>query len=48
MKQALELKVNGELYEVFVEPWRTLAEVLREELELTGLKVSCNSGSCGS
>jgi len=48
MKQVLELKVNGQNYEVFVEPWRTLAEVLRDELGLTGLKVSCNSGNCGS
>ncbi len=48
MKQPLELKVNGQLYEVFVEPWRTLAEVLREELELTGVKVSCDTGNCGS
>jgi len=44
----LELKVNGQLYGVFVEPWQTLAEVLRGELGLTGLKVSCNMGSCGS
>jgi carbon-monoxide dehydrogenase small subunit len=48
MKQVLELKVNGQSHEVFVEPWRTLAEVLRDELGLTGLKVSCNSGNCGS
>ena len=48
MKQPLELKVNGQLYEVFVEPWRTLAEVLREELGLNGLKVSCDTGNCGS
>jgi aerobic-type carbon monoxide dehydrogenase small subunit (CoxS/CutS family) len=48
VKQALELKVNGQLYEVFVEPWRTLAEVLREDLELTGLKLSCDTGNCGS
>ncbi len=48
MKQTLELKVNGQLYEVFVEPWRTLAEVLRGELGFTGLKVSCNTGNCGS
>jgi aerobic-type carbon monoxide dehydrogenase small subunit (CoxS/CutS family) len=48
MKQTLELKVNGQLYEVFIEPWRTLAEVLREELNLTGLKIACNTGNCGS
>lgn len=48
MKQALELKVNGQLYEVSVEPWQSLAEVLREELGLIGVKVSCNAGDCGS
>lgn len=48
MKQALELKVNGQLYKVFVEPWQSLAEVLREALGFTGVKVSCNTGNCGS
>ena len=31
MKQLIKLKVNGEAYEVAVEPRRTLLEVLREE-----------------
>ena len=48
MKQRLELKVNGEVYEVFVEPWRTLAEVLRNELGLLGTKISCDAGDCGA
>lgn len=48
MKQVVELKVNGRLYEVFVEPWKILSEVLREELGLTGVKVACNTGNCGS
>jgi carbon-monoxide dehydrogenase small subunit len=48
MKQSVELMVNGQLYQVLVEPWRTLAEVLRDELRLTGVKVSCNLGQCGS
>ena len=48
MKQNLELKVNGNRYEVFVEPWRSLAEVLREELGLTGLKIACDTGNCGA
>jgi len=48
LKQVLGLKVNGQFYEIFVEPWKTLAEVLRDELGLTGVKVSCNSGNCGS
>ena len=48
MKQKLELKVNGQAYEVLVNPWQSLADVLREELGFTGVKVSCNSGNCGS
>ncbi len=48
MKQMLKLKVNGEVYEVFVEPWRSLAEVLRDELGLLGTKISCNAGDCGA
>jgi len=45
--QRLELKVNGEIYELYVEPWKTLAEVLRDELGLTGTKIGCDSGHCG-
>lgn len=47
MKQLLQLKVNGEDYEVYAEPWKTLVEVLREELGLTGAKEGCNTGNCG-
>ena len=42
------LKVNGTTYWVHVEPWRTLVEVLRESLGLTGTKKSCNEGECGA
>jgi carbon-monoxide dehydrogenase small subunit len=31
-----------------VEPWRTLNEVLREDLNLTGTKLGCGSGDCGA
>jgi len=48
MKQPLKLRVNGEDYEVFVEPWKSLADVLRDELNLTGVKIGCNEGNCGS
>ena len=48
MKQRIKLRVNGVEEEVFVEPWWTLARVLREELNLTGTKVSCETGNCGS
>lgn len=49
MKQEeIILKVNGTNYKVNIEPWRTLIEVLRENLGLTGTKKSCNEGECGA
>ncbi len=48
MKQPIKLRVNGVDEEVFVEPWWSLARVLREELNLTGTKISCETGNCGS
>ena len=48
MKQEIELKVNGQIYEVEVQPWRTLLEVLRDQLNLTGTKQSCGEGHCGA
>lgn len=47
MKKLLRLRVNGEDYEIFTEPWKTLERVLREELGLTGVKEGCNTGNCG-
>ncbi len=47
-KQNIELIINGDRYQVAVQPWQTLAEVLREELNLTGTKVGCNQGDCGA
>lgn len=48
MKQLIALKVNGESYEVAVEPRMTLLEVLRDVLGLTGTKNGCSLGNCGS
>lgn len=48
MSQVITLKVNGDRYEVAVEPWRTLNEVLRENLGLTGTKHGCGDGDCGA
>lgn len=48
MKRLISLKVNGEDYEVAVEPHRTLLEVLRESLNLTGSKEGCDQGDCGA
>ncbi|HEX2868874.1 MAG TPA: (2Fe-2S)-binding protein [Ignavibacteriales bacterium] len=43
----LTMKVNGKQVHIQVEPRTTLAEVLREQLGLTGTKVVCNNGECG-
>ncbi len=48
MKQDIVLKVNGTTYTVNVESHRTLVEVLRDTLGLTGTKKSCNEGECGA
>ena len=48
MKRKLELNVNDELWEVDVEPQKTLLEVLREEIGLTGAKEGCGLGTCGA
>ncbi|MCL4458934.1 MAG: (2Fe-2S)-binding protein [Chloroflexi bacterium] len=47
-KQQIRLKVNGETYEILVEPYITLLEALREELRLTGTKKGCDLGDCGT
>jgi carbon-monoxide dehydrogenase small subunit len=48
MKRKLELNVNDRLWEIEIEPHKTLLEVLREDLGLTGAKEGCGLGSCGS
>lgn len=48
MKQLIKLKVNGAEEEVMIEPWWTLARVLRDELHLTGTKIGCEVGDCGT
>jgi len=46
-KQFLSFKVNGKPVKLLVEPRSTLAEVLRDHLQLTGTKIICNQGECG-
>jgi carbon-monoxide dehydrogenase small subunit len=48
MKQNIVLKVNGIQHKINVETHRTLVEVLRDTLGLTGTKKSCNEGECGA
>jgi carbon-monoxide dehydrogenase small subunit len=47
-KVHLRLTVNGEEHEVLAPVHKTLLEVLREELELTGTKHGCELGECGT
>ncbi|MDH5695789.1 MAG: (2Fe-2S)-binding protein [Dehalococcoidia bacterium] len=47
MKQ-VKLTVNGTLYELSVQSWETLGEVLRDNLRLTGTKEGCGLGECGA
>jgi aerobic-type carbon monoxide dehydrogenase small subunit (CoxS/CutS family) len=44
----LTLNVNGRTYDVSVEPCVTLAELLRDGLDLTGTKIGCDRGSCSA
>ena len=44
----LELRVNGESHDVEAPVGTSLADVLREDLGLTGTKVACNEGHCGA
>jgi carbon-monoxide dehydrogenase small subunit len=48
MKTLITLKINGRARELAVEPNRTLLDVLRHDLELTGTKRGCDLGECGS
>ena len=46
-KAHLQFRVNGETVEVAFAPHKTLLEVLREDLGLTGTKHGCELGECG-
>jgi aerobic-type carbon monoxide dehydrogenase small subunit (CoxS/CutS family) len=47
-KTPIHLDVNGVGYDLLVDPGRSLADVLRDDLGLTGTKRACNEGECGS
>jgi carbon-monoxide dehydrogenase small subunit len=44
----VNMEVNGEAVEATFAPYKTLLEVLREELDLTGTKHGCELGECGA
>jgi carbon-monoxide dehydrogenase small subunit len=46
-KIAITLQINGERHEALVEPDRTLLDVLRSDLGLTGTKTNCLDAECG-
>lgn len=47
-RQTVHVTVNGQPREVSVEPRRTLADMLREDLDLTGTHLGCEHGVCGA
>jgi carbon-monoxide dehydrogenase small subunit len=47
-KRLVRLLVNGDQYDLAVWPNETLVEVLRDKLELTGTKMGCGEGACGT
>jgi len=48
MERLINLKINGEPYEVRVKSNITLLDLLRDELGLTGTKRGCETGECGA
>ena len=47
-KEIATFLVNGEVYEVIIEPHVLLIDVLRDKLGLTGTKYACGAGDCGA
>ena len=47
-KTLLQLQVNGVEKSIEAWPMQRLLDVLREELQLTGVKEGCGEGECGA
>ena len=48
MKHSISFIINGEKVHLEVEPHKTLLNMLREDLNLTGAKEGCGAGECGA
>jgi len=48
MEQRVQLRVNGEIHELMVEPRWSLLHVIRDKIGLTGTKRGCDHGDCGA
>ena len=47
-KMTVHYTINGEQRDAYIEPNRTLLEVVRDDLRLTGAKEGCGTGDCGA
>jgi len=48
LKTEIQLQVNGLVYDLLIEPYWTLLDVLRDAIGLTGTKEGCGKGECGA
>jgi carbon-monoxide dehydrogenase small subunit len=48
VEHLINLKINGEPYEVRIKPNTTLLDFLRDKIGLTGTKKGCDTGQCGA
>ncbi|MEN8197810.1 MAG: (2Fe-2S)-binding protein, partial [Pseudomonadota bacterium] len=48
MKKVVTLSVNGEMHELYIDPRRSVLDVLRNELDLLGTHRGCDAGDCGA
>ncbi len=48
MKHKIRFTINGEVKEMEVQPNKTLLKMLREDLDLIGVKEGCGAGECGA
>lgn len=48
LRHNITLSVNGDSHQVEIDPRRTLLDVLRDNLELHGTHLGCDSGDCGA